>query len=109
MDSFKFCTENSLCESDKYGVSIVYAYQDSDAFYNARLCKYNINCMCFETEAPIKTGENIYIMIHVYPVDGKSLEIYEGCLALVERCDQSHKRGNSFFVVRAREILPKHI
>jgi len=95
----KFCTENSQCKSDKYGASIVYTYQDSDRFYDARLCKYNDNCMCFETEKPIKIGENIYIMTHDYPLDGQSFEIYEGCLAQVEKCNRIKKMGNSAFLI----------
>ncbi len=104
----KFCAENSLCKSDKYGISIVYTYHDSDEFYDAKLCKYNDDCICFETQEPVTIGENIYVMTHDYPLDGQSLEIYEGCLARAERCNQIHKMGNPIFQVGAR-ISRSHI
>jgi len=55
--------------------------------------------MCFETEEPINIGENIYVMTHDYPLDGQSLEIYEGCLARVEKCHPFEEMEKSAFLI----------
>ena len=43
--------------------SMVYAFDDSDLFYQARMCNYCKCCMCFISDNVIEPGSDIYIML----------------------------------------------
>jgi hypothetical protein len=86
------CGNAKFCKEDKSGVSVIYAYEDSDVFYPAKLLKYGINCLCFASKEPIEKGERVYILTQDFPIEGDSLKIYEGCFAQIQEC----KKINNF-------------
>ncbi len=89
------CDDAGYCIQVKRGISIIYAYEDSDVFYPAKLVKHGSNCLCFETERPIALGEKIYIITQDFPLDDTHLKIYEGCFAQVRECKKSHDFNES--------------
>jgi hypothetical protein len=86
------CGNAKFCKEDKIGVSIIYAYEDSDVFYPAKLLKHGINCLCFASRKPIAKGKRIYILTQDFPMEGDTLRLYEGCFAQIEEC----KKINNF-------------
>ena len=80
------CDDAEICQADKIGISIIYAYEDSDIFYPAKLLRHGINCLCFASQESITEGEKIFIMTQDFPIEGTSIKIYEGCFAQVEEC-----------------------
>ena len=89
------CGNPKFCKEDKVGVSMIYAYEDSDVFYPAKLLRHGINCLCFASKEPIAKGKRIYILTQDFPIDGADLRIYEGCFAQIEECkkiDNSEKK-----------------
>ncbi len=80
------CGNAKICYEDKIGVSIIYAYEDSDLFYPAMLLKHGINCLCFASREPIAMGKKVYILTQDFPIESDSLEVYEGCFAQVKEC-----------------------
>ena len=97
------CDDAGYCTRAKIGISIIYAYEDSDIFYPAKLVKHGRKCLCFETEKPIGKGERIYIITQDFPLDDINLKIYEGCLAQVREC----KKNNDFNKNPSYSILVK--
>ena len=91
------CTENRDCRNCKSGESIVYAYDDSDKFYDAKLLKYSAHCMCLGTILPVREGKYIYIMTHSRPLDDLAQEVYEGCRARVTWCKKLNNNTHPFF------------
>ena len=94
------CDDAEICQEDKMGVSIIYAYEDSDVYYPAKLLKHGINCLCFASKKPITKGEKIYIMTQDSPIEGTNLRIYEGCFAQVEECKkyENFKKKPSYLI-----------
>ena len=94
------CDDVEFCREDKIGVSIIYAYEDSDVFYPAMLLKHGINCLCFASKEPIETGEKIYIFNQDFPIEGANLRIYEACFAQVEECKkyENFKKKPSYLI-----------
>jgi len=90
------CDDAEYCKKDKSGISIIYAYEDSDVFYQAKLLKYGIKCLCLTTEEPIGKGEKIYILTQDFPLEGTDFRIYEGCLAQVEECKKKNFETNLY-------------
>jgi hypothetical protein len=86
------CGNAKFCKEDKIGVSIIYAYEDSDVFYAAKLLKHGINCLCFASKEPIEKGKRVYILTQDFPIEGDSIRIYEGCFAQIKEC----KKINNF-------------
>ena len=80
------CGNAKFCKDDKIGVSVIYAYEDSDVFYPAKLLKHGINCLCFTSKEPIEKGKRVYILTQDFPIEGDSLRIYEGCFAQIQEC-----------------------
>ena len=78
---------------------IVYAYQNSDQFRAARLCNYGKGGMCFEADAAIDPGSDIYIMMESFLPDSIDAEFYDGYLAEVRWCRKpSPEPSKPFFV-----------
>ena len=93
------------CQEDKIGISIIYAYEDSDLYYPAKLLKHATNCLCFASKEPIAEGEIIYIMTQDFPIEGPYLKIYEGCLARVEECKKNENfRKKPSYLIRGKSI-----
>ena len=89
------CDDANFCRENKIGVSIIYAYEDSDVFYPAKLLKHGRNCLCFASKEPIVKGKRIYILTQDFPIECANLRIYEGCFAQVKECkkfDNSEKK-----------------
>ena len=94
------CDDAEICQEDKIGVSIIYAYENSDEYYPAKLLKHGINCLCFASQEPIAEGEKIYIMTQEFPIEDTNLRIYEGCFAQVEECKkyENYKKKPSYLI-----------
>jgi len=86
----------------------IYAYEDSDVCYPAKLLKHGINCLCFASQEPIAKGGKIYIFTQDFPIDGANHRIYEGCFAQVEEC----KKNDNFkklpsYLIRGKSLSGK--
>jgi hypothetical protein len=68
--------------------SIVFAYQNSDEFYNAKMCNFSNSGLCFESSAAIEPGSDIYVMMEEFLPDTIGSEIYDGYLAEVRWCQR---------------------
>ena len=68
--------------------SMIYAYHDSDLFYQARMCNYCKGGMCFMSGNAIAPGSDIYIMMETFPPDAVGAEFYDGNLAEVRWCQK---------------------
>ena len=95
---------DKYCKKDKSGISIIYAYEDSDVFYQAKLLKYGRKCLCLTTEEPIAKGEKIYILTQDFPLEDTDLRIYEGCLAQVEECKKKNFETNPSYLIRGKSV-----
>jgi hypothetical protein len=102
------CNDAQFCIEDKIGAPILYAYEDSDVFYPARLLKHGINCLCFASKEPIAKGGKIYIFTQDFPVEDTNLRIYEGCFAQVEECKKNaNYRKKSSYLIRGKSLSGK--
>ena len=100
------CDDAYFCRENKIGVSIIYAYEDSDVFYPAKLLKHGRNCLCFESNAPVAVGEKIYIFTQDFPIEGENLRIYEGCFAQVEECKKTDNfKNNPLYLIRGKSVV----
>jgi hypothetical protein len=91
-------------KDSQFGISIVYAYANSDSFYPATLLRHGRNDLCFTTEHSIAAGEKIYIMTQDYPLDDANLKIYEGCLAKVHGCKKTNYKKNQVYMIQVRLV-----
>jgi len=80
------CDEKREYERSDLDIPIVYAFQDSDQFYPARVCNYCKGGMCFETDDEVEPGSDIYIMMENFLPDSIDAEFYDGYLAEVLWC-----------------------
>ena len=102
------CDDVEFCRENKIGVSIIYAYEDSDVFYPAMLLKHGINCLCFASKEPIAMGEKIYIFTQDFPIDGAQLRIYEGSFIQIEECKKTDSfKNNPSFLIRGKSVSSK--
>ena len=100
------CENAELCKENKIGVSIIYAYEDSDVFYPAKLLKHGINCLCFASKEPIALGEKIYIFTQDFPIEGANLRIYERYIAQVEECKKADNfKNNPSYLIRGKSVI----
>jgi PilZ domain len=80
---------------DRYRIDapIVYAYHDTDHFFQAVMCNHSNEGMCFNTAQPVDPGSDIYIMMENYSPDSTDADLYDGYFAEVKWCQQltSHK------------------
>jgi hypothetical protein len=102
------CEDAEFCKEDKIGVSIIYAYEDSDVCYPAKLLKHGINCLCFASKEPIAKGGKIYIFTQDFPIDGAQLRIYEGSFIQIEECKKTDNfKNNPSFLIRGKSVSSK--
>jgi len=102
------CSDAEFCIEDKIGAPIIYAYEDSDVFYPARLLKHGINCLCFASKEPIAKGGKIYILNQDFPTEGTNLRIYEGCFAQVEECKKNDNvKKEPSYLIRGKSLSGK--
>ena len=73
-------------ERHELDTPIVYAYHDSDQFFNARMCNYCKGGMGFESANAIEPGADIYIMLETFLPDADDADFYDGYLAEVRWC-----------------------
>ena len=69
--------------------SMVYAFHDSDLFYQARMFNYGKGGMCFISDNALEPGSDIYIMMENFSPDAVGAEFYDGYLAEVRWCQKS--------------------
>jgi len=67
---------------------IVYAYHDTDRFFQAVMCNYSTEGMCFKTSKAVDPGSDVYIMMENYSSDTVHADLYEGYFAEVRWCQQ---------------------
>jgi hypothetical protein len=91
-------------KDSQFGISIVYAYVNSDIFYPATLLRHGRNDLCFATEHSIAEGEKVYIMTHDFPLDDANFKIYEGCLAKVHECKKINYMKNQVYMIQVRSV-----
>ena len=82
--------------------SMVYAFHDSDFFYQARMCNYCKGGMCFIAENAIEPGSDIYIMMENFVPDAVGAEFYDGYLAEVRWCRETFSDKADEFKVGIR-------
>ena len=100
------CEDAEFCKEDKIGVSIIYAYEDSDVCYPAKLLKHGINCLCFASQEPIAKGGKIYIFTQDFPIEGANHRIYEGCFAQVEECKETDNfKNDPSYLIRGKSVV----
>ena len=94
------CDRVENCQEEKIGISIIFAYEDSDLYYPAKLLNHGTDCLCFTSKEPIAIGKKIYIMTQDYPIEDPYLKIYETCLARVEECkkNENFRKKPSYFI-----------
>lgn len=79
--------------------SMIYAFQDSDLFYQARMCNYCKGGMCFVSDNAIEPGSDIYIMMENFAPDDVGAEFYDGYLAEVRWCQKIRPKDVDMFKV----------
>jgi hypothetical protein len=87
-DIIKLHSEKRTAERYDHEAPIIYAYHNSDEFYHAKMCNFCKGGMCFEADAAIKPGSDIYVMMDEFAPDTIGAEIYEGYLAEVRWCQE---------------------
>lgn len=75
-----------VCERFDHDAPIIFAYPDSDQFFNAKMCDFCKFGMGFTSGHSIQPGADIYIMAENYAPDAVASEIYDGYLANVKWC-----------------------
>jgi len=80
-------------------IPIMYAYHNTDMFFNATMCNYCKNGMCFESADAVKPGEDIYIMLEDFSSEAIGTELYEGYLAEVRWCSKPSKPQVGMFKI----------
>jgi hypothetical protein len=100
------CNDAEFCRENKIGVSIIYAYENSDVFYPAKLLRHGRNCLCFASNEPIAMGENIYILTQDFPIEGANLRIYEGSFTQVEECKKTDNfKNDPSYLIRGKSVV----
>jgi hypothetical protein len=82
------CDDKREHERFDFNASMVYAYHDSDRFYQARMCNYGEGGMCFVSGNVLEPGSDIYIMMENFSPDAVGAEFYDGYLAEVRWCQK---------------------
>ena len=91
--------EKRECDRFDLDASMVYAYHDSDLFYQARMCNYCKCGMCFVSGNALEPGSDIYIMMENFSPDADGAEFYDGYLAEVRWCQKFHRDNAEEFKV----------
>ena len=79
--------------------SMVYAFHDSDLFYQARMCNYCKGGMCFISGNALEPGSDIYIMMENFSPDAVGADFYDGYLAEVRWCQKLSQENTTDFRV----------
>ncbi len=79
--------------------SMVYAFHDSDLFYQARMRNYCKGGMCFMSVNALEPGSDIYIMMENFSPDAVDAEFYDGYLAEVRWCQKLLSENADEFIV----------
>lgn len=100
-------------ESVRYDhvASVVYAYHNSDKFFDAKMCNFCNGGMCFESAAPIEPGSDVYIMTEDIVADEIDSEIYDGYLAEVRWCRRLSEADPVLFRIGVKyyqTVIEKH-
>jgi len=82
-----------------FNASVVYAYQDSDLFFHARMCNYCKGGMCFLSGNALEPGSDIYIMMEDFSPDADGADFYDGYLAEVRWCQKTIREDAEHFKV----------
>jgi hypothetical protein len=93
------CDDKREHERFDLNASMVYAFHDSDLFYQARMCNYCKGGMCFRCDHAIEPGADIYIMMENFAPDDVGAEFYDGYLAEVRWCRELIQEDASDFMV----------
>jgi len=80
--------ERRVFERYENDAPIVYAYHNTDQFFQAVICNYSNEGMCFKTSQAVDPGSDIYIMMENFSPDAFHAELYEGHFAEVRWCQQ---------------------
>ena len=78
--------ERRVFERYDIDAPLVFAYHDTDEFFQAVMCNYSNEGMCFNTSEAVDPGSDIYIMMENYSSDDLHAELYEGYFAEVKWC-----------------------
>jgi hypothetical protein len=78
--------ERRVFERHDNDAPLIYAYHNTDRFFQALMCNHSNEGMCFKTSDVIDTGSDIYIMMENYAPDTIHAELYEGHFAEVRWC-----------------------
>ena len=81
-------SDKRTAERYDHEAPIIYAYHNSDEFYHETMCNLRKGGMGFESDAAIKPGSDIYVMMEEFAPDTIGAEIYEGYLAEVRWCQE---------------------
>lgn len=81
-------SERREYERYNHEVSIIYAYHNSDKFFNAKMYNFSKGGLCFQSSSAIDPGSDIYVMMEEFAPDTIGSEIYEGYLAEVRWCQK---------------------
>ena len=80
--------ENRNSERVEFVRPIVYAYRNSAKFFNASILNYNTAGICLQSNHPIASGIQIYIMTEDEPVDDFGGVVDESFLAEIVWCEK---------------------
>ena len=80
------CDDLEYCIKEKFGLPILYALENSNNFYAAKLLNHGERCLCFATEEPIERGLKIYVLSQNFPLESENFKIFQGCFAQVADC-----------------------
>ena len=89
-------TENRNSERYEFVRPIVYAYRNSAKFFSACILNYNTAGICLQSNYPIPSGIQIYIMTEDGPIDDFVDVVDESFLAEIVWCEKlngSYKIG----------------
>ena len=96
--------ERRVFERYDNNAPIVYAYHDTDHFFQAVMCNHSNEGMGFKTSEAVDSGSDIYIMMEDYAPDTIHAELYEGYFAEVRWCrpepdpeDPEYKVGVKYY------------
>jgi len=91
--------ERRVFERFDHDAPIVYAYHDTDQFFQAIMCNYSQGGMCFTTPDEVSPSSDIYIIMENFSLDGNQPELYESYFAEVRWCCQLSTLVTSGFKV----------
>ena len=82
--------------------SMIYAFHDSDLFYQARMCNYCKGGMCFVSGKALEPGSDIYLMMENFAPEAVGDEFFDGYLAEVRWCQKMMRDKAEQFKIGVR-------